>query len=97
MYEEIESLHKNKTWELTSLPCGRKTIRNKWVYNIKRDCNDQMEQYRAILVVKGYAQKECIDFNEIFSPVVRLTTVRAVLAMCATFDLHLYAPTKRFC
>ena len=48
-----------------------------------------MEQYRARLVVKGYVQKEDIDFNEIFSPVVRLTTVRIVLAMCATFDLHL--------
>ena len=48
-----------------------------------------MERFRARLVVKGYAQKEGIDFNEIFSPVVRLTTVRVVLAMCATFDLHL--------
>ncbi|KAH9794218.1 hypothetical protein KPL71_004820 [Citrus sinensis] len=59
------------------------------VYKIKRDGNDQVERYRARLVVKGYAQKEGIDFNEIFSPVVRLTTVRVVLAMCATFDLHL--------
>ncbi|KAH9672574.1 hypothetical protein KPL70_017783 [Citrus sinensis] len=57
--------------------------------DFKRDGNDQMERYRARLVVKGYAQKEGNDFNEIFSPVVRLTTVRVVLAMCATFDLHL--------
>ncbi|KAK9200365.1 hypothetical protein WN944_015562 [Citrus x changshan-huyou] len=48
-----------------------------------------VERYRVRLVVKGYAQKEGIDFNEIFSPVVRLTTVRIVLAMYATFDLHL--------
>ena len=48
-----------------------------------------MERCHARLVVKGYAQKEGIDFNEIFLPVVRLTTVRVVLAMCATFDLHL--------
>ena len=48
-----------------------------------------MERYRARLVVKWYAQKEGIDLNEIFSPVVRLTTVRVVLTMCITFDLHL--------
>ncbi|RDX94488.1 hypothetical protein CR513_23119, partial [Mucuna pruriens] len=62
---------------------------NKWVYKIKRDDNDQVERYRARLVLKGYAQKEGIDFNEIFSPVVRMTTIRIVLAMCAVFDLHL--------
>ena len=45
-------------------------------FYIKRDGNDQVELYRARLVVKGYAQKECIDFNEIFFPVVRLITVR---------------------
>lgn len=89
MQEEIEALHKNKTWELVPLPQGRKAIGNKWVYKIKRNGDDQVEWYRARLVVKGYAQKEGIDFNEIFSPVVRLTTVRILLAMCATFDLHL--------
>ncbi|KAH9656856.1 hypothetical protein KPL70_022839 [Citrus sinensis] len=77
--EEIEALHKNRTWELLALSCGRKAVGNKWVYKIKRDGNDQVERYRARLVVKGYAQKECIDFNEIFSPIVRLTTIRIVL------------------
>jgi hypothetical protein len=89
MQEEIEALHKNNTWDLVPLPQGRKAIGNKWVYKIKRDGNNQVERYRARLVVKGYAQKEGIDFNEIFSPVVRLTTIRVVLAMCAIFDLHL--------
>jgi ATP-binding cassette subfamily B (MDR/TAP) protein 1 len=40
-------------------------------------------------VVKGYAQKEGINFNEIFSPVIRLTTIKVILAMCVIFDLHL--------
>ena len=48
-----------------------------------------MERFRARLVVKGYAHKEGIDFNEIFSHVIWLTTVRVVLGMRATFDLHL--------
>ena len=89
MQEEMEALHKNKTWELVPLPQGRKAIGNKWIFKIKRNSDDQVERFHARLVVKGYAQKEGIDFNEIFSPVVRLTTVRVVLAMCATFDLHL--------
>jgi ATP-binding cassette subfamily B (MDR/TAP) protein 1 len=48
-----------------------------------------VERYRARLVVKGYAQKEGINFNEIFSPVIRLTTIKVILAMCVIFDLHL--------
>ncbi|GJX19059.1 retrovirus-related pol polyprotein from transposon TNT 1-94 [Tanacetum coccineum] len=89
MQEEIEALHKNKTWELMPLPGDRKPIGNKWVYKIKRDGDDQVERYRARLVVKGYDQKEGIDFNEIFSLVVRMTTIRVVLAMCVAYDLHL--------
>ncbi|GJX28420.1 retrovirus-related pol polyprotein from transposon TNT 1-94 [Tanacetum coccineum] len=89
MQEEIEALYKNKTWELVPLPGGRKSIGNKWVYKIKKNGDDHVERYRARLVVKGYAQKEGIDFNKKISPLVRMTTIRVVVAMCATYDLHL--------
>jgi len=55
MQEEIEALHKNNFWDFVPLPQGRMAIGNKWVYKIKRDDNDQVEQYCARLVVKGYA------------------------------------------
>ncbi|KAE8734234.1 Serine carboxypeptidase-like 33 [Hibiscus syriacus] len=58
MQEEIEALHKNNTWDLVPLPQVRKPIGNKWVFKIKRNGDDQVERYRARLVVKGYAQKE---------------------------------------
>ncbi|KAE8711864.1 hypothetical protein F3Y22_tig00110271pilonHSYRG00204 [Hibiscus syriacus] len=58
MQEEIEALHKNNTWDLVPLPYERKPIGNKWVFKIKRNGDDQVERYRARLVVKGYAQKE---------------------------------------
>ena len=88
MPEEMEVFHRNKTWELVEFPKGRKAIGCKWVYKINDD-NNQVEKYHARLVVKGYAQKKGIDFNEIFSPVIRLTTIRVVLVMCVAFDLHL--------
>jgi hypothetical protein len=55
MQEEIEALHKNNFCDFVPLPQGRMAIGNKWVYKIKRDDNDQVEQYCARLVVKGYA------------------------------------------
>ncbi|KAE8667244.1 hypothetical protein F3Y22_tig00112428pilonHSYRG00010 [Hibiscus syriacus] len=58
MQEEIEALHKNNTWGLVPLPQGKKPIGNKWVFKIKRNGDDQVERYRARLMVKGYAQKE---------------------------------------
>ncbi|GJU86091.1 retrovirus-related pol polyprotein from transposon TNT 1-94 [Tanacetum coccineum] len=67
MQEEIKALHKNKTWELMPLLGGRKPIGSKWVYEIKKNDEDQVERYRKRLVVKGYAHKQGIDFNETFS------------------------------
>ena len=55
MKEAVEALHKNKTWDLVPLPSRRKAIGNRWVYKIKRNNSDQVERYRARLVVKGYA------------------------------------------
>nr|GEZ46319.1 Gag-Pol polyprotein [Tanacetum cinerariifolium] len=80
--------------EAPNNPDASKPIGNKLMYKIKKNTDDQVERYRARLVVKGYVQKEGIDFNKNFNffPlwfVVRMTTVRVVLAMCATYDLHL--------
>ena len=57
------------------LPPRRRAIGNKWVYKIKRDNNDQVKWYQTRLVVKGYAQKESINFNWIFSSIVPLTSI----------------------
>ena len=70
MKEVIEALYKKQTWKLVSLPLRRKAIRNKLVYKIKRDNNDQVERYCARLMVKGYVKKESVNFKEIFSPIV---------------------------
>ena len=82
-------MHRNQTWKLVPLPPGRRAIGNKWVYKIKRDNNDQVKWYQTRLMVKGYAQKESIDFNWIFSSIVPLTSIWVFLAICARFDLHL--------
>jgi hypothetical protein len=75
--------------DLVPLPQESKVIGNIWVYKIKCDGNDQVECYHVRFVVKGYAWKKRIYFNEIFFMVVQLTRIKVVLVMCVIFDLHL--------
>ncbi|KAL9250580.1 Retrovirus-related Pol polyprotein from transposon TNT 1-94-like protein [Drosera capensis] len=88
MQEEMNSLEKNHTWFLTTLLAGKKALQNKWVFRIKEEHGGR-KRYKARLVVKGFQQKRGIDYNEIFSPVVKMTTIRLVLSIVTTEDLHL--------
>ncbi|MCO5577886.1 hypothetical protein L7F22_031721 [Adiantum nelumboides] len=88
MQEEIKFLYANDTWDLVPLPKGRKALPNKWVYKVKSV--DGKPKYKARLVAKGYAQKEGIDFQEVFSPVVKMTTLRVLFTLTAVLDLKLY-------
>ncbi|KAM1539288.1 hypothetical protein ACFX10_004097 [Malus domestica] len=76
MDNEMLSLKKNKTWELVELSKGRKAIGCKWVYAKKDGIDDaSLVRFKAKLVAKGYAQKEGIDYNEIFSPVMKHSSI----------------------
>ncbi|MCO5574640.1 hypothetical protein L7F22_028429 [Adiantum nelumboides] len=88
MQSEMDSLIQNNTWELMALPKGKKALPCKWVYKIKLS-SDAKPRYKSRLVAKGFKQQKGIDFDEIFSPVVKMTTLRTLLALVATEDMEL--------
>ena len=83
MEEEIESIQMNNTWELTTLPKGHQAIGLKWVYKTKKNVDGDVERYKARLVAKGYTQRQGIDYEEVYTPVARMETIRLLISLAA--------------
>jgi hypothetical protein len=88
MKEEMDSLVNKQTWDLVQLHARKRALQNKWVYKLKEEDGGK-NRYKTRLVVKGFAQKKGIDFDEIFSPIVKMTSIRTILSLAAVEDFHL--------
>ena len=80
MQEEIEQSEKSGTWELVSRPKNKNFIQTKWIYINKMNEEGEIVRNKSILVCKGYAQVEGVDFNEKFSPVSRMEAIRMLFS-----------------
>ncbi len=87
---EYKSLLKHDTWDLCALPAGRKTVGCRWVFRVKRDETGQVERYKARLVAQGFSQKYGQDYMEIFAPVVRMDSIRALMSMSVKCGMSLF-------
>lgn len=88
MDDEMKSLHENHTYELVKLPKGKRALKNRWIYRVKQEHNSRL-RYKARLVVKGFSQRKGVDFDEIFSPVVKMSSIRVVMGLAASLDLEI--------
>lgn len=88
MQEEMDSLKKNETYDLVKPPKGKKVLKNRWLFKNKK-VDNKLVKRKARLVVKGCHQKKGIDFDEIFAPVVKMTSIRMILGLAACLNLEL--------
>ena len=90
MNDEYASLIANDVFEVTELPLGEKSLPLKWVYTYKHDANGDLIRHKARVVAKGFYQREGVDFDEVFAPVGKYTTLRALLSTVAFHDYELH-------
>lgn len=89
MKEEYSALIENKTWDLVDYTGDEKPLKCKWVFKTKKNAHGTVVKHKARLVIKGCSQKKGIDYEETYSPVVRYTSIRYLLALAAEFDLDI--------
>ena len=87
MTEQIESLHVSDTWELAELAKGKKAIGCKSVFARKDGSPKAIVCYKARFQAKGYGQREGINYNEVFSPVMKHSSIRILLALIVQYDM----------
>jgi hypothetical protein len=90
MKKEMKAIEDNHTWVMADLPLDRKAIGLKWIFMVKKNEQGSVVKHMARLVVKGYSQRQGVDYDEIFAPVVRLEAMRMLLALAAHQDWEVH-------
>ena len=90
MKSELDSMYSNQVWDLVKAPNDIKPVSCKWVYKRKRVIDGKVETFKVRLVAKGHTQKEGIDYEETFSLVAMLKSIRILLSITAHYDYEIW-------
>ena len=90
MHEELNQFVRNDVWELALRPEGVHVIVTKWIFKNKTNEDGEIIQNKSRLVAQGYTQVEGANFNESFTPVARLESIRILMSIACTMNFKLY-------
>jgi hypothetical protein len=90
MTEEHQSIMKNEVWEIVPRPKEKLVVTSKWVYKIKHAADRSVDKYKARFVAREFSQKEGEYYDETFAPVVRYTSIRAIISLAASMGWNLH-------
>jgi hypothetical protein len=77
-------------FRMENLPLGRNAIGKKWVFKVNAKPDGSVDRFKARMVAQGFSQRARVDYSETFSPIVKLSTLRTVIAIAAKAE-HAHA------
>ena len=77
-------------YDVVPRPKGHKVVGSKWVLRIKRGPDGQVQKYKACIVAQGFTQVEGLNYDQTFTPVVKLLTFRTILAIAIQQNLIIH-------
>ena len=83
-------MYENQVWDLVVPPLNSKPVGSKWVFKKKTDMHGNLNTYKAILLAKGFTQTQGVDYDETFSPVTMLKSIRILFAIAAHYDYEIW-------
>lgn len=89
MEEEMKSFYENDAWDLVTVPKSASVVSCKWVFKRKSDGENNV-RYRSRLVARGFTQRFGIDYFDTFSPVIRYSTFRFLMAISVNLGLDIF-------
>lgn len=87
---ELNSIYENETWQIVEIPKNEKIIDTKWVFSYKNLEQKERDRYKARLVVRGFLQDKNVDYENIYSPVAKMSTIRLLLIIGNQFKFYFY-------
>ena len=81
---------KNDVWEVVLRPKGKLVVTSMWIYKIKHVANGSIEKYQARFLARGFSQKEGEDYDEMFAPVARYTSIRSIISIASVMGWKLH-------
>ena len=90
-------MYENKVWTLVDLPDDRRAIENKWIFKKKTDVDGNVTFFKARLFAKGFQQVQGVDYDETFSPVAMIKSVRIMLAIVTFYEYEIWRMDVKNC
>jgi hypothetical protein len=90
MMEKYLSIMKNDVWDIVLRPEGKSMVTSKWIYKMKHATDMSIEKHKVRFVAKGFSQVEGVDYEEMFAPVARYTSIRMIISLTSAMGWRLH-------